>query len=218
MIVPIFPLPNAVLFPRTLMPLRIFEERYRAMTREALASGGQIVLVLLREGWEPNYENNPPVHEIACLGKIETYEKLEDGKYDIVLAGVHRVRLIREIEHSPYRMAEVEILEDVAFDDSSEDIVGHRNHLGGLFARFTELATGGKYRATELMPQFQFEALVNMVASTLNFPAQEKQLLLEMDDVTERCNALIPILRRQLEALILVRKFENIKPADPSKN
>ncbi len=218
MIVPIFPLPNAVLFPKTLMPLRIFEERYRTMTREVLAGDGQIALVLLREGWEANYESNPPVHDIACLGKIENHEELEDGKYNIVLAGLHRVRLVREIKHSPYRLAEVEILEEAACDDSSEDVIGRRNHLGGLFARFTELATGGKYRAGELVPQFQFEALVNMVASTLNLPAEEKQLLLEMDDIVQRCEALIPILRRQLEALMLVRRFENIKPEDPSKN
>ncbi|HYK91401.1 MAG TPA: LON peptidase substrate-binding domain-containing protein [Acidobacteriota bacterium] len=218
MILPIFPLPNAVLFPKTLMPLRIFEERYRTMTREALAGDGKLVMVLLREGWEEESNSNPAVHDIACLGKIETYEELEDGKYDIVLSGLHRVRLIREIQHAPYRLAEVEILEDLDCDDSATEVIRRRNHLGGLFTRFTELATGGKYRAIELVPQFQFEPLVNMVASTLNLPAQEKQALLEMDDITQRCDMLIPIMQRQLEALILVRKFENIKPQDPSRN
>jgi Lon protease-like protein len=218
MIVPIFPLPNAVLFPKTLMPLRIFEERYRTMTREVLAGDSQIVLVLLREGWELDYQGNPAVHDVACLGKIETYEELEDGKYDIVLAGTHRVRLIHEVRHSPYRKAEVEVLEDKACDDGSAEVIRRRNHLGGLFTRFTELATGGKYRAGELVPQFDFESLVNMVASTLNLPPQEKQQLLEMDDLLQRCDGLIPVLQRQLEALILVRKFENIKPADPSRN
>ena len=218
MIVPIFPLPNVVLFPKTLMPLHIFEERYRAMTREALAGDRQIAMVLLREGWETKYYENPAIHDVACLGKIETYEELEEGKYNIVLSGIHRVRLIREIQHSPYRLAEVEALLDEDCDDQSSDVIRRRNHIGGLFTRFTELATAGKYRAVELVPQLNFEALVNMVASTLNLPVEEKQLLLEMDEVVDRCDALIPILQRQLEALILVRNFEHIKPEDPSKN
>lgn len=200
------------------MPLHIFEERYRTMTREVLAGDGQIAMVLLRDGWEADYEHSPAVHEVACLGKIETYEELEDGKYDIVLAGLHRVRLIREIQHSPYRLAEAERLADIACDDGSAEVIRRRNRLEGLFTRFTELATKGKYKAVALVPQLHFEAMVNMVASTLNLPAQEKQLLLEMDDITQRCDALIPVLQRQLETLILVRKFENIKPEDPSRN
>jgi Lon protease-like protein len=218
MIVPIFPLPNVVLFPKTLMPLHIFEERYRTMTREALQGDGHIALVLLREGWESDYKSNPSVHGVACLGKIETYEELDDGKYDIVLAGVQRVRLIREVQHSPYRLAEVEPIADLACDDSSEEVIRRRNHLGGLFTRFTELASKGAHRAADLVPQINFEALVNLVASTSNMPAEEKQFLLEIDDITRRCDILIPFLQRQLETLIIVRRFERLKPQDPSRN
>jgi Lon protease-like protein len=218
MIVPIFPLPNAVLFPKTLLPLHIFEERYRTMTREAVAGEGWIAIVLLREGWESNYEKNPAVHEIACLGKIENFEELDGGKYNIVIAGMHRVRLIREVQHSPYRLAEVELLEDSSSDEEMAEIIRRRNHLGGLFSRFTELATAGKYRSTELVPQLEFEALVNMVAATLNLPAEEKQQLLELDDIAQRCDVLIPVLQRQLESLIVVRNYEHLKPEDPSRN
>ncbi len=218
MIIPIFPLPNVVLFPKTLLPLHIFEERYRAMTREALAGDGRIAMVLLREGWETSYHESPAVHEIACLGNIENYEELDDGKYNIVLAGISRVRLLREVPHSPYRLAEVEEIADAPCDDEALDIIRRRNHLGGLFSRFTELVTDGKYRGHEVVPQLNFEALVNMVASTVNLPVEEKQSLLEMDKVTERCDVLIPVLRRQLEILILVRKYEHLKPEDASKN
>jgi uncharacterized protein len=217
-IVPIFPLPNVVLFPKTLIPLHIFEERYRTMTRDALAGDRMIVLALLCEGWEAEYEKSPAVHEIACLSKIQTYEELEDGKYNLVLTGIRRVRLVREVQQSPYRMAEVENLEDAACDEQSKEVVGRRDRLGGLFAKFTELATAGKYQAAEVMPQLSFEELVNSVATTLNLPAQEKQGLLEMDDLTQRCDLLIPILQQQLEALILVRRFEHLKPSDPNKN
>jgi len=218
MIVPIFPLPNVVFFPKTLLPLHIFEERYRKMTREAIAGDGRIAMVLLREGWEAKYHASPAVYEIACLGDIENYEELEDGKYNIVLAGVSRVRLLREVQHSPYRLAEAEEISDAPCDDEALDIIRRRNHLAGLFSRFTELATDGKYRGHEVVPQLNFEALVNMVASTVNLPVEEKQSLLEMDKVTERCDVLIPVLRRQVEALILVRKYQHIKPDDSSKN
>ena len=218
MIVPIFPLPNVVLFPKTLLPLHIFEDRYRTMTREVIAGDRRLAMVLLREGWESNYYETPAVHDIACLGNIESYEELEDGKYNIVLAGISRVRLIREVQQTPYRLAEVEEISDAICDDNSTDIIRRRNHLVGQFSRCTELATQGNYRARDLVPQLDFEALVNMVASTISLPVEDKQALLEMDEVTERCDVLIPVLRRQVETLILVRKYEHIKPADPTKN
>jgi Lon protease-like protein len=188
------------------------------MTREAIAGDGTIAIVLLKEGWEGDAKNNPPVHDIACLGKIETYEELEEGKYNIILNGLRRVRLVRELEHAPYRLAEIEFLEDQSPDDAEDNVVGRRNHMAGLFARYTELATAGKHRAVELMPQFDFEALVNLVASTVNLPAEEKQSLLEMDDLMDRCDVLIPILQGQIEALVLVRAYEHLKPAEPRWN
>ena len=218
MIVPLFPLPNVVLFPRTPMPLYIFEERYRTMVRETIAGNGELVIALLRAGFESNYSGVDAVHKVGCLGKIETYEELEDGKYNIVVVGTRRVRFVREVQHSPYRLVEVEKLDDAAYDERSADIVRRHNRLGSLFARFTELATGAKQHALELMPQLDFESLVNMVAMTLNFPIEQKQELLEINAASQRCDVLIPVLQQQLEALVLVRKFEHIKPEIPHLN
>ncbi len=216
--VPIFPLPNVVLFPKTLLPLHIFEGRYRTMTREAIAGDGRIAIALLREGWERHYHRNPAVYDIACLGKIETYEELEGGRYNIVVVGVRRVRLIREVQHAPYRRAEVLALQERCGDERAAEVVCRRNHLGGLFTRFTELMTRGKYRAGDLVPQLDFESLVNVIASTLNLAPDDKQALLEIDDIVQRCDRLIPSLQRQLESLILVRRYERIKPEDPNRN
>jgi len=188
------------------------------MTREAIAGNGRIVMALLKKGWEADYGNSPAVHDIACLGRIESYEELKEGKYNIILSGLRRVRLIREVRQIPYRLAEVKALEDLSNDDKLPEVIRRRNHLAGLFTRFTELATAGKYRAAELVPQLSFEALVNTVASILSLPPEDKQDLLELDHVTERCDVLIPVLQRQLEALILVRRFEHIKPDDPAMN
>jgi Lon protease-like protein len=218
MIVPLFPLPNAVLFPKTLMPLYIFEERYRTMTREALDGSGELVIALLHAGELLYKSGSSAVHSIACLAKIETYEELEDGKYNIVVVGVHRVRLIREIPHSPYRLVEVEKIEDTKYDENSADIIMRQNQLGSLFSRFTELATGVKRQTLELMPQLDFESLVNIVAMTLNLPIEQKQVLLEMDEASRRCDMLIPILRNQLETLVLIHRFEHIKPENPNLN
>jgi len=219
MIVPIFPLPNVVLFPKTMVPLHIFEERYRAMTRDILAGDRMLVTALLCEGWENEYEKSPAIHDIACLSKIETYEEMEDGKYNLVLSGVQRVRVVRELPHSPYRLAEVEELKDAACDEFSADVIDRRNRMSGLFARFAELAaTSGNSHTADIVSQYGFETLVNTVAATLNLPAQEKQGLLEIDDLTQRCDVLIPILQQQLEVLVLIRRFDHIKPTDPSRN
>ncbi len=218
MIVPLFPLPNVVLFPKTPVPLYIFEERYRTMIRETLAGSGELVIALLRGGAESGHPGASAVHDIACLGKIETYEELEDGKYNIVVIGVHRVRILREIQHSPYRMVEVETIEDEAYNERSAEVIERHNHLGGLFARFTELATGVKQQAMELMPQLDFESLVNMVAMTLNLAIEQKQALLEIHEPAQRCDMLIPVLQQQLDTLILVRRFEHIKPENPHLN
>ncbi|MBN1567493.1 MAG: LON peptidase substrate-binding domain-containing protein [Acidobacteria bacterium] len=218
MIVPLFPLPNVVLFPKTPMPLYIFEERYRIMVKEAIAGNRELVIALLRGNAETGHTNVSAVHDIACLGKIETYEELKDGKYNIVVIGMHRVRIVREIQHSPYRLVEVEKLEEKVSDERSNEVIDRQNHLGSLFARFTELATGVKQQAWELMPQLDFESLVNMVAMTLNLAIEQKQELLEIDETAQRCEMLIPVLQQQLDTLILVRRFEHIKPENPHLN
>jgi len=188
------------------------------MVREAIAGNGELVIALLRAGSESNYSSVSAVHDVACLGKIETYEELEDGKFNIVVVGIHRVRFVREVQHSPYRLVEVEKMEEVSYDERSPDIFRRHNHLASLFARFTELATGVKQHALELMPQLDFESLVNMVAMTLNLPIEQKQELLELDDASRRCDVLIPVLQQQLETLVLVRRFEHIKPENPHFN
>ena len=218
MIIPLFPLPNVVLFPKTPLPLYIFEERYRTMIKDVLNGDKELVIALLRSDHETKYSRGSAVHEIACLGRIESHEELEDCKYNIVVVGIHRVRIIGEIQHSPYRLVEIEELEEPEPDEQSETVIQRQNQLGGLFARFTELATGSKQDALQIMPQLDFESLVNIVAMTLNLTIEQKQYLLEIEDISDRCDALIPVLQEQLEVLTLVRKFENIKPENPGLN
>src|SRR6266568_3715474 len=83
----LFPLPNAVLFPHLVMPLHIFEPRYRQMTRDALAGDRFIAMVLLQPGWESEYEALPAIHSVACLGRIQAEQRLPDGRFNIQLRG-----------------------------------------------------------------------------------------------------------------------------------
>lgn len=218
MIVPLFPLPNAVLFPKTPMPLYIFEERYRTMVRDVVEGDGQLVIALMREGLEFKQTGISAVHSIACLGRIETCEELEDGKFNIVVVGVKRVRLVNIVQNTPYRLVEVEVLEEADLPVHTEEIFRRQSQLGELFSQFTELAAEMEPQAMELMPELDFESLVNMVAMTLNLSMEQKQALLEITDLSLRCDMLIPILQQQIETLVIVRRFEQIKPENPSLN
>ena len=110
---PLFPLPNVVLFPNVFLPLHIFEPRYRRMVADARAASGIIGMCLLRPGWEPEYEGRPAVFEVGCAGRIEKYDLLPDGRSNIVLRGEMRFRIRTEHPGAPYRLAAVEPLAEV---------------------------------------------------------------------------------------------------------
>src|SRR4029077_9619600 len=107
-LLPLFPLPNVVLFPNVFLPLHIFEPRYREMVADALAGDRMIGMVLLRPGWEHDYEGRPPVYEVGCSGVITHFERLADGRYNIILRGVERFRILEKDDTLSYRRAIVE--------------------------------------------------------------------------------------------------------------
>src|SRR5215203_6967938 len=106
--IPIFPLPNVVLFPNVFLPLHIFEPRYREMVADALDGDRLIGMVLLRPGWEGDYEGRPPVFPVGCAGVITHAERLADGRFNIVLRGMEKFRITREEGDKLYRLAHVE--------------------------------------------------------------------------------------------------------------
>jgi Lon protease-like protein len=218
MITPLFPLPDVVLFPKTPVPLRIFEERHRTMIREALEGNRELTIALLYSEAQPEYAGVESVHEIACLGRIETCEEAEDGDYDIVILGLNRVRIIRETQQFPYLMAEVEAVPDLDRSDCSGALIVRHNRISELFARFMELATDETRDAGGNMPQMDFESRVNTVAVSLNISSEQKQGLLEMDDSFQRCDLLCAILQQQIETLGIIRRFEHLKPDNPHFN
>ena len=114
-IVPIFPLPDVTFFPRTLLPLHVFEGRYRAMVMDALARDRRLCVVKLKPGYEATYADRPAVHAVCGLGEIVSWERLANGRYNILVRGDARVRIEQELPADTlYRLVRVTRLEDVA--------------------------------------------------------------------------------------------------------
>ena len=110
--IPIFPLPNVVFFPRTQLPLHIFEPRYRQMTSDCLNGDRILGVVMLKDGWEKNYYESPECFKILGIGRIVEHEDLPDGLYNIMLQGLCRARILSEPQQAPYRIAQVQILRE----------------------------------------------------------------------------------------------------------
>jgi Lon protease-like protein len=144
--VPLFPLPNVVLFPKAVLPLHIFEERYRKMTGDVLRTHRQVAMSLLRPGWEKDYYARPAVEPVVCVGTILSHERLPDGRYNFLLQGHTRARIVREVGDEPYRQAELEPLTES--ENSEFDLADARRRLTELFDRdsYAALPGGGQIR------------------------------------------------------------------------
>lgn len=118
----VFPLPSVVLFPHTVLPLHIFEPRYRALVRDALATDRVMALAQLEPGWEGHYEGRPAMQPMLCAGLILWHEEVEDGRFNILLQGVCRARMLEELPAAkPYREVRAEIIEDFPYEGPEEE-------------------------------------------------------------------------------------------------
>ena len=112
-IIPLFPLPTTVFYPNTSLPLHIFEPRYRTMVADTLKGEGKIGMILLKPGWESDYQGTPEIMTIGCVGEITRHSELPEGKYNILLSGLYRFRVLHEIKGKLYRQAQVECLKEI---------------------------------------------------------------------------------------------------------
>jgi Lon protease-like protein len=188
--IPIFPLPNVVLFPNVFLPLHIFEPRYRAMVADALEGDRIIGMVLLQPGYEAKYEGRPPVFSIGCAGVITHAEPLGDGRYNIVLRGLERFRITGEDNGKDYRLAYIDALPEDVPSDHRDELRRHRHRLEALLAAAIERA-GSEPR---FPPAVADEDLVNALAQHIELDPLERQALLEKDGVLMRCRGLIDLL------------------------
>ena len=186
---PLFPLPNVVLFPGVYLPLHIFEPRYRAMVADALKSDREIGMVLLKPGYEAEYEGRPPVYPVGCSGLITHAEPLPDGRYNIILQGIDRFRLIDEDASRPYRIGIVERLVDSGPLDGGR-VRALRQRLEALIAPMLEQAA----RELTVPPSMSDADLIHALAQYMEFDPLEKQALLEIDGLLARADALVDLI------------------------
>ena len=188
--IPLFPLPNVVLFPNVFLPLHIFEARYRAMVADALEGDRIIGVVLLRPGFELEYEGRPPIFSVGSAGVITHSETLPDGRFNIVLRGLEKFRVLSEDTSGPYRVARIQSMPEITPEADTRVVSQQRLRLEALMAAAAE-HRGGEPRFAPAVPD---EDLVNALAQYLDFEPLERQALLERDGVLSRCRGLIELL------------------------
>ncbi|MBI2192798.1 MAG: LON peptidase substrate-binding domain-containing protein [Planctomycetes bacterium] len=218
-VLPIFPLPDVVLFPHMLLPLHIFEPRYRQMVGDALERERLIGMALLKPGWEKNYFGSPPIQDRLGMGKIVQCERLEDGRYHLVLLGIQRVEVVELEERTPYRLARIELLQDVQGDSSSEDILALRRTLVAGYRRLYPVTEGQPAAESKIAdPAVSLGALTDALAAVLPLKLAEKQRLLEEVNVVHRAKRIHEWIFGRIQALEFYSKGFRFDPGDPRLN
>ena len=201
----VFPLPSAVLLPHAVLPLHIFEPRYRALVRDALAGDKVMALAQLEPGWEGQYGERPPMQPMMCAGLIIWHEELPDGRYNILLQGVARARLLEELpSENLYRQVRVQLLPDGDYQGPEEEQLRQAvfELAGRVPASFAE-------NLLPVVARTQGGALADVVAAAVvPEPERRQELLCELD------------VRTRLEAVLddvgeLIARLSPVKPVGP---
>jgi Lon protease-like protein len=182
----IFPLPGAILYPGLHLPLHIFEPRYRAMVTDSLARDRRIGMIQPQRGGE-----GAPLYSIGCLGKIGEVEALDDGRFNIVLEGEARFRVLRELDvTTPFRQIEGELLSE------NEDDVLAAIERAGFEREARRFAEAQGYRVDwESVSKLDDVSLINGVSQIAPFDPASKQALLEANGISERCEMMIQLMQ-----------------------
>ena len=189
--VPLFPLAGAILFPRAQLPLHIFEERYRAMVEDAMAGSGRIAMI------QPTDEDdaNAGLYQVGCVGELVGVEELEDGRFNIMLMGSNRFRLIAEADVGTlYRQADVDL---GAFDDEEPPPLSsiQRADVEREARRFGDAL--GLAVDWEAVSRLDDEMLVNAIAQVAPFDTGAKQALLEEPTLDGRADLVVQLMQFQ---------------------
>ncbi len=201
---PIFPLPEVVFFPETVLPLHVFEPRYREMIADCLTQGRRLAVVMLRPGWERDYYGRPPVHAVAGTGEIMQAERLADGRYNVLLDGQARIRIEEELRSErSYRVVRARSLPEVMHEPDRASLPDRMLTLRAAYARLLD-ALGqshadvvGRLTVAGARPA----AVIDRIVSAVVPDAAVRQRILEAVDVSERLDLATAAL---LELLTLV--------------
>jgi hypothetical protein len=201
----VFPLPSAVLFPHTVIPLHIFEPRYRALVQDALAGDRIMALAQLEPGWEGRYTGRPPMQPMMCAGIIIWDEQVEEGRYNILLQGVCRVRLAAEVTgEKAYREVAAEVLPDLPYAGPEEERLRQAvfELAGRVPPSFAETLLPVAARALG-------GTLADVVASAIVPEAERRQELLGELDVKRRLESVMADVGE------LIARLQPVRPTGP---
>ena len=197
--VSIFPLPNVTLFPKTLLPLHIFEPRYREMIGSSLNGDRLLGVALLREGWQKDYFANPPIHKTFGIGKIIDYEQYDNGCYDIVVEGLYRARLVTEHATDPFRTGRVSILQDAPIDHIQSKIAAIRKEIRDAASDLVEVLPEYEETFQGIWAAHPHPAVTaDLIASSLVVDSYDRQSILEEPEVDRRLKLVLVQMRRIL--------------------
>jgi Lon protease-like protein len=198
-IVPLFPLPNVVFFPRMPLPLHIFEPRYRTMVRDAVKGARLIGMVLLRGDWEKDYASRPEIFSVGTVGELARTEELADGRFNIVLRGLREFVIHRELSRAEYREGVVSWREQPA--DALPATM--RAGIGAVVLQYLQRTGRASADSNLVESGVDDETFVNFLAQHLDLDPLEKQALLEAGSLKERGRRLVDVLEFRLEELRL---------------
>lgn len=185
--VPLFPLPHVVHFPHTILPLHIFEKRYRVMIKDVLEGERLIGMAVLQPGWEENYEGNPNIYPVACLGRVIKTEPLPNGRSNILLLGLKRVRIQEIVTPFPYRTARVEIVEDSLEGLEKAELRQFKRRLLELYSEMViEFAGADKQFPPLSSLKLEAGALADALAACIGLSTPDLVHLLREPRVSER--------------------------------
>jgi ATP-dependent Lon protease len=191
----LFPLPDLVMFPHVMQPLHVFEPRYRELLNEALDSDGLIAMSVLAPGWEADYDGRPEILPHVCLGKVVTHQRLPDGRYNIMLLGSRRARILRELApERSFRLAEIELIEDFYPFEGADDRNLVQLELSERFQMALPLPEGVKATAPVkelLSSDIPLGVLTDLVSFALPLKQAFKLELLAEADVDSRARMLL---------------------------
>lgn len=202
-IVPVFPLSTVVFFPNTLLPLHIFEPRYRDMLNDSLNSEKIIAMALLKPGWDENYYGSPEVFDVAGMGRIVSSETFDDGRSNIVLYGLKRIKIVEFTEDIPYRKARIELLENKSGDDE----INYKENLKNVVSDWNDML-GAKHKEHQLNINMDLplENLTDVMASVIFTNIFDRQSYLEETNVQKRAAMLIESMKTRIKYVDITSK------------
>lgn len=202
-VVPVFPLPNSVLFPHTVLPLHVFEPRYRAMVRDVVRGDRSIAIALLCPGWEQ--EDTPSFHPVGTVGRISGIEELADGRFLLNLAGRERVRFTELPTDKPYRLVMAEALPERYVDETSQDLRRDKLALLSSYGYLMHELQNESTTPLVLDESASFATAVNTACARMPIEPGIRQELLEIDDLLARYRRATTLLQSVLEAVLRLK-------------